>query len=729
MLRQVLSLTGVFAMASTALAVAPGPVDGLNIPGDFSASVELAVQSNNTGFGNQIIQQGDYTGGSEVNGLFLAQDGQYLRIGITGNLERNGHAIVIFIDSDDPFLTGQTELRAEGVGGPPFSVQTASREVIIDTNGTPGDGSDDTWMYGSNGTILPCEADFAIAIDAFGGTMSISNYFLQNPLLGAVGTTDPTPDNPNDPLQELFASREFIGQTALNDNNDVLENLNAPTWGPAGFNNTNTTGVNSDDATDANLATTGVELSVPLSIFQGATNLNIFVAIVDGGGLTGAFVPQTLPPVTDDDVCTQGMAFALRADLSSVTQCRLVNIASLPNFTGVSEGIIDPADYGGVTTELQDCPTPYGDQQFDPDIGIPSGGSEINVLYADNDCDGLYLGITGNLEKNGNTLHVFIDTDPDGADLGTNGRESDGMGGWVGIDTDFVPFQALKGLTGDALPEDVNSNAVNWNLAFGVNIDGGNNTYVDLWNLVSKTGSYLGASQADSGNGSLSGGSNPFGVQVAYNSLNQNGVLGDCFNEESCYNQTTNGATGGTTAQVEARARSATRGFEFSIPWEALGVDPADLPGEVHVWAYVTGGGPGGFGSNQALPPLRPRFNNATDSLSNPIRHMVANAGNGPNDYSDGSPGAPAHLQFDSYAANYGVASGFAQLGDLDGNCVSDLADYEGFSDCMAGPEAAPAPTLGATVQDCLDAFDADGDGDVDLQDFQFLTDFGMFAT
>ncbi|MCP4248610.1 MAG: hypothetical protein GY778_16305, partial [bacterium] len=47
-----------------------------------------------------------------------------------------------------------------------------------------------------------------------------------------------------------------------------------------------------------------------------------------------------------------------------------------------------------------------------------------------------------------------------------------------------------------------------------------------------------------------------------------------------------------------------------------------------------------------------------------------------------------------------------------------DFGDYPAFADCMAGPDAAPSPTVAACVDACLNAFDTDDDGDVDLDDF-----------
>ncbi len=60
--------------------------------------------------------------------------------------------------------------------------------------------------------------------------------------------------------------------------------------------------------------------------------------------------------------------------------------------------------------------------------------------------------------------------------------------------------------------------------------------------------------------------------------------------------------------------------------------------------------------------------------------------------------------------------------GDWNGDDVVDLDDYLVFSDCMAGPNADPTPSLpGVTADDCLNAFDFGVDGDVDSADFAVL--------
>jgi hypothetical protein len=57
-------------------------------------------------------------------------------------------------------------------------------------------------------------------------------------------------------------------------------------------------------------------------------------------------------------------------------------------------------------------------------------------------------------------------------------------------------------------------------------------------------------------------------------------------------------------------------------------------------------------------------------------------------------------------------------IADIDCDGEINSIDIAGFADCLDGPEMTPdaAPTY--LVGECLDAFDADDDGDVDLRDF-----------
>jgi len=59
--------------------------------------------------------------------------------------------------------------------------------------------------------------------------------------------------------------------------------------------------------------------------------------------------------------------------------------------------------------------------------------------------------------------------------------------------------------------------------------------------------------------------------------------------------------------------------------------------------------------------------------------------------------------------------------GDFDCDGTIDLDDYRVFSNCMAGPDQAPEPAPPVAPEACLDAFDFDGDDDVDLVDAMVL--------
>ena len=183
--------------------------------------------------------------------------------------------------------------------------------------------------------------------------------------------------------------------------------------------------------------------------------------------------------------------------------------------TGTTEGQIDASEYGGASATVQSCPTPYGDQLFDPKGEIRSGGSELDELYVTSDGEFLYFGITGNLEENGNGIALWLDVN--GTDTGENVLD------WGGADLGG-PLDGGDGMDGDTFGPlaDLTTDST-FDFALGMNVGGAvgmREVYADWWDLEANTKTFRGFSIMESGSGVLdtsTGGDNPNGMEVALN--------------------------------------------------------------------------------------------------------------------------------------------------------------------------------------------------------------------
>ncbi|MFQ5495138.1 MAG: hypothetical protein ACE5EX_07120, partial [Phycisphaerae bacterium] len=530
----------------------------------------------------------------------------------------NGNAWMIGINVPDRI--GQTENRSEGssvcgVGfDPPWTLQESGREVLIDDAGTPLDPTDDTWTYGVNGMTFPCETDYILAVDIFGGTIHVNQYTLHDPAGAGIGVWDPTPDNTADPNATLFAEKFIVADGPINDGDDALFEQGASGFSEGGFDNTNELGVTDTDGTTAASATTGLELAVPFSaiptdlgVLTGTEQIQVYVILVDGvesncvGDNFGHVVNQVLPPLAGGAPCDPPGLIGFRPDLSASMACLDVDLGAVATFgggDGLADGAIDPLDYDPVVGATQACPTPYGDQFFDASLFTRSGGSELDGLYVTSDAVNLYLGITGNLEENGNRLLIWLDNNLDVAPLGPGPEDGVHILSWDGMGP------GGNGMEGDAMPpleSDPLTDAL-FDYVVAVNVTGpppNSNIFVDLWDIFAQASSFKGVATMESGSGMLetqmSGGSNQWGMQVALNNLNSAGVLGCGFFDVPCWFD--------DSLTVAAAASGVTSGFEIAIPLADLGVNPCDGPTTIHVWANVTGND--GWRSNQSLPSLR----------------------------------------------------------------------------------------------------------------------------
>ena len=209
--------------------------------------------------------------------------------------------------------------------------------------------------------------------------------------------------------------------------------------------------------------------------------------------------------------------------------------------------------------------TGFGDR-VDPN---QTEGSELNQLFVKCVNGVLYIAVTGNLEGNGNSIHLYIDT----------GRSQSNT---FNLTTGCIncSVQGMSGVLFDHNPDYV----------LGVNRfddgQGNDNIYVDLHDVVNNQSTYLGASATNSGNGTLSGGNNAAGVQAALDNSNLQGVTSDRDNI--------------------GNPATATTGLEVAIPLSALG----NPQGEIKILAVLTGGADldnlcrGTYLSNQSLPAM-----------------------------------------------------------------------------------------------------------------------------
>jgi hypothetical protein len=263
----------------------------------------------------------------------------------------------------------------------------------------------------------------------------------------------------------------------------------------------------------------------------------------------------------------------------TVTQLGATATALSPNFE--IDGIAE-ASYG-CPIVVQQIGTGFGDRTtnalFDG-LSVP-GNSELDAAYGMIQNDVLFLTLAGNMEFNGNAIVIYLMTGPGGVStLSTNNNQ--GIGG------NHVRALALQGFTFDG------GFAPNYCLV--ANGDHSPRFYLDFFELwpggtnsagVATNGYFVGSTINT--NGTLFGGSNPFGIQGTINNSNTNGVDGN-----SCPTNTTTGLVQ-SIAAAEVRT-----GLEIGIPLTALG----SPTGAIYVCAFVGGGGSHTYLSNQFLPSI-----------------------------------------------------------------------------------------------------------------------------
>ncbi len=271
--------------------------DGVNIPTDFPAA--LATQTNPTTAGNNI---------NELNQLFAAQSQDTLRLAITANLENNGNAVAIFLDTRPG---GQTQLDTSNSPAPPSG--------LSDLTGTEFDAG-----------FQPDEMYF---INTFAGSIFVDQLTLP--------TGSP-------------ATKTYRGQGGTNTASGLLAGGSNPNDLQVAMNNTNTQGVTSSSAANADTATTGFELSIPLADLNpdpGHTLSVLAVLLFPSGHISN----QTLPPLPNSSDAGNSPNFAS----ISGDQFAPIPDAPLPcNGDANADGTVDVNDISYVLFRLGNTGAP-----------------------------------------------------------------------------------------------------------------------------------------------------------------------------------------------------------------------------------------------------------------------------------------------------------------------------------------------------------------------------------
>ncbi len=289
---------------------------------------------------------------------------------------------------------------------------------------------------------------------------------------------------------------------------------------------------------------------------QVSTTLDLSAATIPGGTTTPSDLLGAAAPAAITDVNKAAYPITLPA-----YSYRILSVSLTPTNPGRADidGANIPADFTAFGTLLatQTSPTALGDNI-----------SELDQLYARNEPAALALGITGNLATDGTALAILLDTQAGGQNpLSTSNAPN--------------PPAGVALLNGTRLDAGFTPDTLIWvNTASGA-------VYVDQFALATAGGvtkTYRGRATVNSGQGVLTGGTNPNGMQAAMNNTNSAGV----------------------TASSAAGAATATTGFELLLPYADIGITTNCQPIKLAAFIARTDG----TVTNQWLPPLDGRTTN-----------------------------------------------------------------------------------------------------------------------
>ena len=626
-------LAAVAAFAALGAGPALADVTGENIPSTYGGFL-VASQVNATGFGNHLnISEQGILVGNELDALYVSADATDLWIGVTGNLPNklgSSQSIVFLLQFE-------------------ADVPTPTPNVLL-TAGLPGYGGGYQALLGLDGTILEpgFTPDTAVVVNRFAETTYVNSWYL--------------PQNTEDPYYDDLTSLDPYNGRYLS----------------AWMDTTNVVGVDADETKDgaqqqalAAGAQKGLRLRLSRSYYGIGTTVKMMVILMASDGTVSN---QILPPLStsDDPPAPDCLGFTPNFDADyydpetetyGLQDLQLATI-SLLNYVGTPTGFDGsdiPAQWpAGSLIAVQQIHTCFGDA-VPGTLNYTINGSELDELFVRTDEQYLHLAYTGNLERNGNKLIIWIDSDPAGGEnvLDNNGGS---LTGWQGrtFDAGFAPDHAYV--------------MNNWQ----------GTLYVDRFELATNTATYLGASAVNGGSGVLSGGTNPANNLFAFNNTNNAGVVGI------------------GQAGAPGVPSTATTGLEARIALSELGITAVGRCTTLKVWVVQAGTG-GEYLSNQALPSFAPDTNY---NLANEPGAAKYNFGS-----LDPQVGGDPAFDGDQFAAVK-----LLRLGDVfdDPDCCINLDDLARFVQVLLG-----------NVTDARSRFlsDMNADGLVNGSDIQLFVD------
>lgn len=603
-------------------------LDGVIVASDYATGAPLLSQSCPTSGGDQaqlpdVFVPGE--DGSELDVLYADHDGQFVYLGMTGNLQAGGTSINVFIDAD---------------GG-------SGDALISDFSNFTLDGTYEQWD--PNETTSDAASFTVVSTDWGGGFKDIS------PNIFAPGAT------------------ELVLDVTVNAGNlaDTVRVVLADADGTERFYDFAIPGVGAHTLV---LPISGWSFQISPGTTPGLDlgDLNFFhIAGGFNNGDPGVAFDVTFDNLAlrDDDQGDHVLDFvpgpnAYEAiDIETFSNFNLLGTYvswSDPNAATFTSGantfrVETSGGFGGGFFDISPNVNLTGavDVQLEVTIGPGSTTGTLLVVLADSDDTQLrwsWPGLTpgtyslsadfaSGIEVLAGAVPGFDLTDVSFCHLQGNFATTDITYDNLAVRTVLPGVSPIISMNGNALangPVDTLGNgllpndwAVQYDYAYGINLSYTPlRAYVDYFDLVNDTFVFRGAMELDSGSATLfddPGGqtaSNPNGMMMAFHNQNTMGVIG-CDPNAACFADDPN--------TVAAMAHTAADGVEMAIPFADLGIEPNSLPRIIQVWTMI--GDRTGFAANQSLPSMR----NASYE-----QNQVLNPGGPPVDFTSPASGPTA---------------------------------------------------------------------------------------